>query len=56
MRNVPHDYDFALIQLDKAMPINECIGTACLPRSEEMPGTSTEGFNEKLGLAPRSSS
>eukprot|EP00438_Fugacium_kawagutii_P003771 Skav207395 [mRNA] locus=scaffold2421:96854:101985:+ [translate_table: standard] len=31
--NVAHDYDFALLQLDKAVPINRCIGAACLPRS-----------------------
>ncbi|CAJ1428460.1 unnamed protein product [Effrenium voratum] len=34
-RQAPHDYDFALLHLDKPMPINACIGT---PRgqSEEM--------------------
>eukprot|EP00913_Durusdinium_trenchii_P003638 g3366.t1 len=31
MRNVKHDYDFALLKLDKAVPLNRCIGTACLP-------------------------
>lgn len=30
-KNVNHDYDFALIRLDKAVPINRCIGVACLP-------------------------
>ncbi|CAJ1461092.1 unnamed protein product [Effrenium voratum] len=53
-QNVPHDYDFALIQLDKAMPINECIGTACLPRSEEMPGTecSITGWGTVRSMGP----
>ena len=26
-RQAPHDYDFALLHLDKPMPINACIGT-----------------------------
>lgn len=30
-KNVNHDYDFALMKLDKAVPINRCIGVACLP-------------------------
>ncbi|CAK9009936.1 Chymotrypsin-like elastase family member 2A (Elastase-2) (Elastase-2A), partial [Durusdinium trenchii] len=30
-KNVKHDYDFALLKLDKAVPLNRCIGTACLP-------------------------
>lgn len=38
-QNVPHDYDFAIIELDKAMPLNECIGLACLPNKDEKPGT-----------------
>ena len=31
----PSDYDFALLELDKPMPINECIGLACLPSEED---------------------
>ena len=27
----PSDYDFALVELDEQLPINECIGVACLP-------------------------
>lgn len=38
-QNVPHDYDFAILELDKAMPLNECVGVACLPHRDEMPGT-----------------
>jgi len=34
----PSDYDFALLELDKPMPINECIGLACLPSEEDTPG------------------
>ncbi len=34
----PSDYDFALLELDKPMPINECIGLACLPSGEDSPG------------------
>eukprot|EP00439_Symbiodinium_sp_Y106_P018129 s3500_g2.t1 len=37
--NVVHDYDFALLKLDKPVPINDCIGTACLPSSVGEPGT-----------------
>ena len=37
--NVAHDYDFALLQLDKAVPINRCIGVACLPHSQDRSGT-----------------
>ena len=33
--NVQHDYDFALLKLDKPMPMNECIGVACLPNTPE---------------------
>ena len=29
---------FALLELDKPMPINECIGLACLPSGEDSPG------------------
>ena len=38
-KNVQHDYDFALIQLDKPMPMNQCIGVACLPTRTEQVGT-----------------
>ncbi|CAE7223923.1 PLG [Symbiodinium necroappetens] len=37
--NVANDYDFALLHLDKAVPLNECIGTACLPTAEGRGGT-----------------
>ena len=37
--NVAHDYDFALLQLDKAVPINRCIGFACLPHSQDRSGS-----------------
>ncbi len=30
-KNVNHDYDFALMKLDKAVPLNRCIGVPCLP-------------------------
>lgn len=36
--NVAHDYDFALMKLDKPVPINHCIGVACLPRDLDTPG------------------
>jgi len=38
-QNVANDYDFALLHLDKAVPLNECIGTACLPTAEGEGGT-----------------
>ncbi|CAE7041943.1 ST14 [Symbiodinium natans] len=38
-QNVQNDYDFALLQLDKAVPLNECIGIACLPTAEGEMGT-----------------
>ncbi|CAK9078849.1 ABC1 family protein C10F6.14c [Durusdinium trenchii] len=34
----PSDYDFALLELQEAMPINECIGLACLPYTDDLPG------------------
>ena len=37
-RNVEHDYDFALLKLDKEMPMNDCIGVACLPSSMDRVG------------------
>lgn len=37
--NVQHDYDFALLKLDKPMPMNKCIGVACLPSTSEKVGT-----------------
>ena len=27
-------HDFALLELEKPMPMNECIGVACLPENE----------------------
>lgn len=33
--DAPSDYDFALLELESAMPINECIGLACLPYSAD---------------------
>ncbi|CAJ1408214.1 unnamed protein product [Effrenium voratum] len=41
--NVDHDYDFALLRLDKPVPINECIGVACLP-------TSTDDVGEECSI------
>ena len=49
-RNVVHDYDVAIGELEKAgdptatagvkaMPMTECIGVACLPDRDETPGT-----------------
>ena len=37
-KNVAHDYDFALMKLDKPVPINHCIGVACLPTNLDTPG------------------
>ena len=54
-QNVPHDYDFAIVQLDKAMPLNECIGVACLPSGwEEKPGTncSITGWGTLKSMGP----
>lgn len=53
-QNVPHDYDFAIIQLDKAMPLNECIGLACLPNKDEKPGAncSITGWGTLKSMGP----
>ncbi|CAK8990807.1 Transmembrane protease serine 9 (Polyserase-I) (Polyserine protease 1) (Polyserase-1) [Cleaved into: Serase-1 [Durusdinium trenchii] len=32
------DFDFALLELDKEMPMSDCIGVACLPTSADKPG------------------
>mmetsp|Transcript_4889 Transcript_4889/g.11659 ORF Transcript_4889/g.11659 Transcript_4889/m.11659 type:complete len:314 (-) Transcript_4889:400-1341(-) len=52
---VVNDYDFALMQLDKALPLNACIGLACLPRSEEITGTecSITGWGALQSSGPR---
>lgn len=52
--NVAHDYDFALLQLDKAVPINRCIGVACLPHSQDRSGTncSITGWGTLVSSGP----
>ena len=54
--NVPYDYDFALLQLDRPMPMNECIGVACLPSSPSKVGTQCHitgwGLLSSKGAAP----
>eukprot|EP00438_Fugacium_kawagutii_P015652 Skav229949 [mRNA] locus=scaffold2665:176073:177371:- [translate_table: standard] len=56
-QNVQHDYDFAIIQLDKAMPSNQCIGTICLPHQDERAGTQCNitgwGTLKQFGEAPK---
>ncbi|OLQ07116.1 ABC1 family protein C10F6.14c [Symbiodinium microadriaticum] len=34
----PSDYDFALVELDEQLPMNECIGIACLPEADRSDG------------------
>jgi len=55
-QNVPHDYDFAIIELDKAVPLNECIGVACLPSQDERAGTNCSitgwGTLKTMGTVP----
>lgn len=46
--NVAHDYDFAVLKLDKPMPMNRCIGVACLPTSTDKPGTECSITGEAL--------
>ena len=36
---VESDSDFALIELDEAMPITDCIGPACLPTEKDTEGS-----------------
>ena len=54
--NVQHDYDFAMLQLDRPMPMNECIGVACLPSSSSKVGTQCHitgwGILSSKGAAP----
>lgn len=53
--NVAHDYDFALLELDKVVPINKCIGVACLPRDSDRPGAncSITGWGTLVSSGPR---
>ena len=52
--NVAHDYDFALLQLDKAVPINRCIGVACLPHTQDRSGSncSITGWGTLVSSGP----
>ncbi|CAJ1455472.1 unnamed protein product [Effrenium voratum] len=48
------DNDFALLQLDKPVPINECIGTACLPHESDPIGQecSITGWGTVSNIGP----
>ena len=52
--NAQFDYDFALLQLDKEVPINRCIGVACLPHSQDRSGTncSITGWGRLMSSGP----
>eukprot|EP00438_Fugacium_kawagutii_P016157 Skav224591 [mRNA] locus=scaffold2684:143458:144360:- [translate_table: standard] len=55
-RNVAMDYDFALLKLDQAVPINRCVGTACLPSKSHVTGSNCSitgwGTLESDGASP----
>jgi len=53
-KEVTSDFDFALLELDKEMPTNDCIGPACLPSSPDETGASCSitGWGTLMSAGP----
>lgn len=51
---VTSDFDFALVELDKEVPISDCIGVACLPKSADETGMecSITGWGTLMSSGP----